>query len=182
MTDDHKRAFGIFTEPQAVENTLNELKASGFPMNKVSVIAKQIEEDTQLAGVQVSGHIGNKEVRGTTGAVKDTATTGVLATFLIGLTSLVLPSIGPIIAAGTAAAALVATVVSTGVEASSIGDLVKALVDFGIPEAEAKVYSDRLIAGDPFIILEGSDEEIEQATAILGKQKIQNWGVYPSKN
>jgi hypothetical protein len=182
MTENLKRAVGIFGDPQIVEDALNELKASGFDMARVSVIAKQIDKDTQFADAQVSGHVGNQEVKGTTGIVKDTAMSGVIATFLVGLSSLVLPSIGPVIAAGTAGLALVATVVSSGVEAASIGNLVKALVDTGIPEEDAKIYSDRLIAGDPLIIVEGIPEDLELAAGILEKRKIQNWAVYPSKN
>ncbi|GFE70486.1 signal transduction histidine kinase (STHK), LytS [Chroococcus sp. FPU101] len=182
MSENLKRAVGIFSDPQIVEDALNDIKASGFDMDKVSVIAKQIDKDTQFADAQVSGHVGSKEVKGTTGIVKDTAMSGVIATFLVGLSSLVLPSIGPVIAAGTAAVALVATVVSSGVEAASIGDLVKALVESGIPEEDAKVYSDRLIAGDPLIIVDGNAEDLEQVAAILEKRKIQNWAIYPSKN
>lgn len=182
MSENLKRAVGIFSDPQIVEDALNELKASGFDMDRVSVIAKQIDHDTQFADAQVSGHVGSKEVKGTAGIVKDTAMSGVIATFLVGLSSLVLPSIGPVIAAGTAAIALVATVVSSGVEASSIGDLVKALVDTGIPEEDAKIYSDRLIAGDPLIIVDSNAEDLELAAGILEKRKIQNWAVYSNKN
>lgn len=179
MSDQNKRAIGIFSEPQLVEDALNELKASGLDMDQVSVIAKQIENDTEYAGAHVSGQIGDKEIKGTTGLVKDTATTGMLGTFLVGLTGLVLPTVGPIIAAGSAAVALVATAASTGIEAASISNLVKALMDLGIPESDAKIYSDRLISGDPLIIVEGSDEKIQQAAGILEKRKIYHWGVYP---
>ncbi len=67
---------------------------------------------------------------------------------------------------------------SYGIGAAATGALVKALTDIGIPEAEAGVYSDRLIAGNYLVILDGTDDEISQAEAILSKLGIQDWGVY----
>lgn len=39
VLNDDKRAVGVFSSRQKAEYALNELKASGFPMDKVSIIA-----------------------------------------------------------------------------------------------------------------------------------------------
>ncbi len=37
-------ALGVFAKSQELELAINDLKAAGFPMDKVSVIAKDVEQ------------------------------------------------------------------------------------------------------------------------------------------
>ncbi|HEY9797480.1 MAG TPA: hypothetical protein V6D30_17675, partial [Leptolyngbyaceae cyanobacterium] len=129
-------------------------------------------------GAQVSDRIGNKDVGGATGVVGEVATNSALGGVLVGLGSLALPGIGPIIAAGSLATALVATVASTGIEAAAIGGLVRAIADLGIPEEQARVYSDRLHQDNYLVIVDGTQDEISRAEPIFSDQGIQDWGVY----
>lgn len=99
---------------------------------------------------------------------------------LVGLGSLAIPGIGPIIAAGSVATALVATVAGTGIEAAAIGGLVRGLTDLGIPEEQARVYSDHLHQGDYLVIVDGTEDEIGRAQAIFSDRGIQDWSVYNS--
>jgi hypothetical protein len=96
----------------------------------------------------------------------------------VGLGSLALPGIGPIIAAGSIATALVATVASTGIEAAATSGLVKALADLGIPKEEARVYSDQLLQSHYLVIVDGTEDEMSRAESIFSAQGIQGWSVY----
>jgi hypothetical protein len=178
MTD-RKRAFGVFSSRQEAEQALNELKASGFSMDSVSIIARDADQTEQLGGAQVSDRIGNKDVGGT-GVVGEIATNSALGSVLVGLGSLALPGIGPVIAAGSVATALVATVAGSGIEAAALAGVVKALTDLGIPEEQARTYSDSLNQGDYLVIVDGTDDEIQRAAGILSDRGIQNWGIYNS--
>jgi hypothetical protein len=175
-----KRAFGIFSTRQKAEQALNELKASDFPMDNVSVLARDAEQDEELAGAELTNRIGNKDVGASTGVVGEIATNSALGSVLVGLTSLAIPGVGPVIAAGTVATALVATVAGTGVEAAAISGVVRALSDLGIPEEQARVYSDRLHGGNYLVIVDGTEDEIGRAEAIFSARGIQDWSVYNS--
>lgn len=177
---DEKRAFGVFSSRQEAEQALNELKASGFPMNNVSILARDAEKGEQLSGAQLSDRIGNKDVENATGVVGEIATDSALGAVLVGLGSLAIPGIGPVIAAGSVGAALVATVASSGIEAARIGGLVKALTDLGIPEEQARVYTDHLHQGDYLVSVDGTQDEIGRAEAIFSDQGIQDWNIYNS--
>ncbi|MFB2836373.1 hypothetical protein [Floridanema evergladense] len=61
-------------------------------------------------------------------------------------------------------------------------NLISSLIDLGIPEEQARVYSDRLLAGNYFVIVDGSEAEIDRAQSILSKQDIEYWGIYPPSN
>jgi hypothetical protein len=175
-----KRAFGVFRDRQAAEQALNELKASGFPMSKVSIIARDADQGEQLSGAEVTDHIGNKDLGAGTGVVGEVATNSALGSVLVGLGSLAIPGLGPIIAAGSIATALVATVASTGIEAAAFGGLVKAVTDLGIPEEQARAYSDRLHQGDYLVIVDGTEDEIGRVQPIFSNRGIQSWSVYNS--
>lgn len=177
---DHQRAVGVFSSRQKAEQALNELKASGFPMDKVSIIAKQADEDDQLSGAQMSDHIGDQKVRTATGVVADAVSGSTWGTVLVGLSSLVLPGVGPILAAGSLGVGLVTGVAGSAIGAVAAGGLVNALTDLGIPEAQARAYSDHLHRAEYLVILEGTNDEIRRAEAIFSDQGIQDWGVYNS--
>lgn len=180
VVSNQKRALGVFDTRQAAENALNELKASGFPMDKVSIIAKDADKDKQLGGAQTSDRIGNQNVETATAVVGDALTSATWGSVLVGLTSLALPGIGVVLAAGSAGVALVTAVGGTGLGAVAAGNLVKALADLGIPEAQARTYGDRLHQGDYLVLVDGTEDDIHRAEATFSNGGIQNWGVYNS--
>lgn len=176
----NRRAVGVFSSRQKAEQALNELKASGFPMDKVSIIAKDADQDDRLGGTQMSDHIGDREVGTATGVVADALAGSTWGTVLVGLSSLAIPGAGPVLAAGTLGVALVTSVASSGIGAVAAGGLVRALADLGISEEQARGYSDRLLKGDYLVILDGTEDEIRRAEAIFSDRGIQDWGVYNS--
>ncbi|HEY9725889.1 MAG TPA: general stress protein [Chroococcales cyanobacterium] len=179
---DRKRAFGVFSSRQEAEQALNELKASGFPMDNVSIIARDADQDEQLGGAQVSERIGNKDVSSGTGVVGEIATDSALGAVLVGLGSLAIPGIGPVIAAGSVGAALIATVASTGIEAAATTGLVRVITDLGVSEEQARIYSDRLHQGNYLAIVDGTEDEVRRAEGVLSDRGIKDWSVYDSSN
>lgn len=173
-----KRAAGVFPNRQTAETALTELQSADFPMEQVSVIAKQAEGE-QLSGVGVSDRIDGQTVDPTSPAT-DIASTSATAAVMAGLTSLAIPGIGMVLAAGSAVAALAASVAGEGIAAAATGRIVKALQNMGIPQNKAETYSDRLIQGRYVVLVEGSDPEINRAAQVLSDRGIQEWGVYGS--
>lgn len=176
VTSNQTRALGLFSNREDAEQALTELKSSGFPMDKVSVVARDAGES--VGETQTSAQVGDKNLDTGAGVVGETLTNSALATALVGLGSLAIPGIGPMIAAGTLGAALVAGVASTGVAAAAFGGVVKALTDLGIPEETARIYTDRLRAGDYLVVVDGTEDDISRAQGIFSGRGIQNWGVF----
>ncbi|MDZ8186308.1 MAG: general stress protein [Nostoc sp. ChiSLP02] len=181
ITKDTIRAVGVFANSQQIEQAINELKTANFPSEKVSVIVKDVEPGEKLGDAQLSDRINDRDVN-TTGAIGDTLTATSWGTLLVGLTSLALPSIGAVLAAGSLGVALVSSVAGVAVGAAANQNLLKALGDLGIPEERARVYSDRLQQSYYLLILEGSEAEIHRVEPILRDRGIEYWGVYDSSN
>lgn len=175
VTSSQTRACGLFSSREDADQALTELKSSGFPMDKISVVARDAGES--VGEVETSDRVGDKNVGTPAGAIGETLTNASLGSFLVGLGSLAIPGIGPIIAAGSLGAALVAGTASTGVAVAAFDGLVKALTEFGIPEETARIYTDRLVAGDYLVVVEGTEEDISRAQGIFSSRGIKNWGV-----
>jgi hypothetical protein len=176
VASDRTRAFGLFSNREDAEQALTELKSSGFPMDKVSVVARDASEP--LGEAQTTDRVGDKSVGTPGGAIGETLTNASLGTLLVGMGSLAIPGIGPIIAAGTLGAALVAGTASTGVAVAAFDGVVKALTDLGIPEETARIYTDRVMAGDYLVVVDGAEEDISRVQQIFSSRGIKNWGVF----
>jgi hypothetical protein len=180
-----QRAFGSFADYQTAESALTELKASGFMMDRVSLIGRDVDRRPEVTGANTSQSIndlGNThdhdERAGETaksGAIAGTAF-GSVTGLLVGLGALAIPGIGPVMLAGAAATAL-ATAASGGAIGAAAGSLVGGLVGLGIPDERANVYGERVAAGNYLVIVEGSATEIDRAAGIFTQRGIQDWYV-----
>ena len=172
-TQQYKRAIGTFPSRQAAEEALNELKKSGFSMDRVSVLAKDTDRNEQIAGTQVRDPGDNEAQEGAgAGAVTGTVLGGV-GGLLVGLGSLVVPGAGPFLAAGTFAT----TLAGAGIGAAA-GSIIGALTGLGIPEEEARSYDNRVSQGDYLVMIEGFRHEIERAGSILQNHRVRDWRTY----
>lgn len=186
VTGYSKRAVGTFSTHHDAEVALRELRDSGFPMDRVSVVGRNIDHHDDMSGAEASDRLPGREkhvARDTeadegakTGALTGGALGG-LTGLLVGLGAIAIPGIGPVMLGGAAATAL-ATTLSGGVIGAAAGGLIGGLVGLGIPEDRARVYSDRVSRGEYLVMVEGSEADVRQAESILSHRGIQEWGIY----
>jgi hypothetical protein len=172
-----RRAIGTFSNRNAAEQALHELRDSGFPMERVSVVAKDSPRNKTIAGAGVSDHADNKADDGAKVGALSGGALGGLTGLLVGIGALAIPGLGPIMLAGAAATAL-ATTAAGGAIGAAAGGLLGGLIGLGIPEERARVYHDRVSAGEYLVMLDGTDTEIARAEGILRHRGIKEWGVY----
>jgi uncharacterized protein (TIGR02271 family) len=173
-TKQYKRAAGLFYSREEAESTVRDLKAAGYDMDQVSVIAKNVD---QVAGHETTEKIGNKADEGAaTGALTGGALGGI-AGLLVGLGTLAIPGIGPILLAGAEATAIATTLAGAGIGAAA-GSLIGALIGLGIPEEKAKIYSDRVGRGSFLLIVTGTELEIDRAATIMRQHGVEEFDIY----
>ncbi|MBK1987820.1 histidine kinase [Sphaerospermopsis aphanizomenoides BCCUSP55] len=176
VIDRHRRALGVFPARRDAEQALHELKNSGFPMERVSVIARN-DDGQEIAGTPVREKVGDKADEGAkTGAISG-GVLGGLTGLLVGLGTLALPGIGPIMLAGATATALATTLAGAGIGAVT-GGLIGALIGLGIPEERARIYHERVERGEYLVIIDGTDAEIAKAREILHRWRIEEFEIY----
>ncbi len=181
-----KRAVGTFPTYQAAETALHDLRDSDFPMDRVSVVGRDMNSKDDMGGANTGDRIATASERSDgENKADDGAKTGALAGgafggltgLLVGLGAVAIPGVGPVMLGGALATAL-ATTISGGAIGAAAGGVVGALAGLGIPEERAKVYSDRLAKGEYIVMVEGSEADVHQASLILSRQGVEEWGSY----
>lgn len=173
---EYKRAAGLYYSRDEAEAAVRDLKAAGYDMDRVSVIAKDADK--------VGGHdstrtedVGNKADDGAaTGALTGGALGGITG-LLVGLGALAIPGIGPILLAGAEATAI-ATTLAGGAIGAAAGGLIGALIGLGIPEEKAKIYSDRVGRGSFLVMVTGTAAEIARVAEIMRRHGVEEFDIY----
>jgi hypothetical protein len=173
----YKRSIGVFYSQDEAEAALRALKKNNFDMNRVNVVAKNAGQVTDATGVDVGYDEGNNAAEGAGAGATSGAVLGGIGGLLIGLGTLAIPGVGPIIVAGEAATTIATTLAGAGIGAAA-GGIVGGLVGLGIPEEKAKIYSDRVSSGSYLVMVNGSDDDIRRAEEILHNNGIEEYGVY----
>jgi uncharacterized membrane protein len=145
----------LFDEPEAAQNAIQELMASNIRKEDISVIAADAvgAEHTAL-GTPKSEQASERAGKG--------ALVGGVAGLLIGLATLAIPGIGPVLAAGPLASALVGAGLG-----SATGGLIGVLVDMGLQGEEAHLYAEAIRRGGILVTVQGSDAVTDQVIDIL---------------
>ena len=176
------RAVGVFPNRIETESALLAVKNSGFAMDNLSVVGRNADAEDQIAGVEIHKNTdGNKADEGAVaGAVTGGAVGGVTG-LLVGLGTLAIPAVGPILLAGAAATAIATTLAGTAIGAGG-ASLLGALIGLGIPDHDAKVYGDLLDQGYYLVIVDGSETEVRNVGEILAHQGVRQWQAYDTTN
>ena len=179
---EHKRAVGVFSNRQDAETAIDEVNKAGFPMDRVSVIATEAKPDDQLAGANMSDRIGEKaSVSAATNANANT-NVGLFGGIFTSLSTLAVPGVGAVMAAGGLRLTLAGTIAGVGIGTAATNRLIEALTDLGIHEDDAKVYSDRLFYNDYLVIVDGTDEAISKVEGVFRNRGIRDWAIYNQPN
>jgi len=176
----HKCAVGVFSSRQKAESALNELRTSGFSMDKVSILVRALQHD-KMARVDTQDQVSEQaniddEMDLITGAVL-----GGIDGLVVGMGTLLIPGVGFITGAGAIGLTLAAILAGAGIGRLSTAWF-ESTSKLGIASERASVYRSRVVHGEYLVIVHGTNEEIRLAESILGSGGIQEWGVYNPPN
>ena len=142
-----KALFGLAeSEAQAV-SIFNQLKVAGFSDDDISVLFPDSEATRHFAHEQHT-----KAPEGAAAGAGGGVVIGGALSWLVGIGTLVIPGVGPFIAAGPIMAALA----GAGAGAAA-GGLTGALIGMGMPEYEAKQYEEKMKGGNILISVHTED-------------------------
>ena len=134
MDDQHTAVFAIFADRHSTDRTVAALQVAGFRNDDISVLLPDRESTMDFAHEK-----NTKAPEGAATGMTSGAVLGGALGWLVGVGSLAVPGVGPLIAAGPIMAALAGVGVG-----GAIGGLAGALIGMGIPEYEAKRYEGRV--------------------------------------
>ena len=160
-----KAVFCIAQSEAQATTIVDELKASGFSNNDISVLFPD------KAGTKDFAH--EQNTKAPEGAATGAGTGGVLGGalgWLVGIGALAIPGLGPLVAAGPIMAAL-----SGAAAGAAVGGLSGALIGMGIPEYEAKRYEGKVKDGNILVSVHTDDStERDRAKTIFEEAGAEN--------
>lgn len=169
-----RTVVAIYDDFQTANGAVRELVDSGFPRDNISIIANNSRGEPGAAapGATTTG----ESVADETGAGAGVgagigAAIGGIGGLLVGLGALIIPGIGPVIAAGPLAVAL-STLTGAGVGAVAggvTGGLLGALIGLGIPEEEAEYYAEGVRRGGVLLTVQADDFSADQVIDVLNR-------------
>lgn len=141
---------GVFKEEQQLDNVVRRLIDRGVPQDHISVMGKNFQSNTRIAGFISKRDVILGGLR--TGAIFGSLF-GSFLSLLTGVGILFIPFVGSVVAAGPLGAVLLGA--ASGALAGSAGaGLVSALVALGMPEDRAAIYQTRVEAGEFLVMAE----------------------------
>jgi hypothetical protein len=183
MARKHVAVFGIYKMTSIAEAAVDELLAAGYSNEDVSVLLPDDDATRNFAH--------EKNTKAPEASTAGAATGGVIGGtlgLLAGMGALMVPGIGPLLAAGPIIAALAGVGVG-----GTVGGLVGALIGLGIPEYEAKRYEGYVKNGGILLSVHcETSGEIQRAKEILkdtgaddiasvGEKSLGSHGVEPEQ-
>jgi len=146
----YKATVGVFQTRDAAERAVADLRAAGYRDDQIGLVARDSGGNT----VRTDGAGDTHAAEGA--AVGAAAGAGALALGSLAVTFGVIPVIGPILAVGPLAAALI----SAGAGAAA-GGVAGALIGYGIPEEDAKYYEGEVQAGRYVVTVDAGDRHAD---------------------
>src|SRR5688500_7312736 len=147
---------GLFQKEEDVQRLVDELERAGFSRSDISVIRKDPESPDPARDAAAGAAIGAGA-----GAMLGGGLGGLLAT----LAGFAIPGVGPLLGVGP----LVATIISGAAIGATAGSIAGALAAAGVPEDEAKAYSESVHRGLILVTLAADKDRVDEALRILAK-------------
>lgn len=146
-----KTVISTFGDRSSAERAVSALRDRGFDKD-ISIVAK---DDRNERNNRNRDNSDNNSIM--TGVSSGGAVGGLLG-LAAGAGALVIPGIGPLLAAGPIAGAL------TG---AATGGIAGGLIDFGIPSDRGRYYEDRIKQGNALVTVNCDDSKAEEASELL---------------
>ncbi|MFQ4136291.1 hypothetical protein PGN35_008210 [Nodosilinea sp. PGN35] len=165
-------ATGIISTREAMMQVLIELENNDFPKERVAVfpVDSDYKEQNQKVGSA------QRNITPIEGAQAG-AITGGLLSLAVGLSVLVIPGIGPVLATES----ILSTLLISG--ASTIfGSAVGYFHGWFAPDKHASFYASSPPPPEFWMILAGTTDQLRQAEAILRYWGVREWRIHPCHN
>lgn len=155
-----KTVIGLFDNYAEAQSVVSELLGSGFTQDDISVMAKESRPENVV--VEYVEEDGTEQVHDMAKGAGTGAAIGGLAGLLVGLASLAIPGVGPVLAAGP----LATFIAGAGIGATA-GGLISGLTRLGVPEKDANFYAEGVRRGGTLVSVNAPDERAESAVAVM---------------
>ena len=147
----------VYDDYENARSAVRDLESGGISSDRISLLANKTVSAAHddIAKASEAG----------TGAGLG-AVVGGAAGLLAGLGIMAIPGVGPVVAAGWLASTALGAAVG-----GATGGILGALIDSGVPEDHAHVYSEAVRRGSTLLSVKAEDSQLSTVNSILGRYK-----------
>jgi hypothetical protein len=149
--------IGVYDDIERAQAAIKRLADSGFPMDRVSIVGKDLMSETQLNGFVTTGDFAK------TGATVG-AWVGGLFGLLTGVAVLFVPGVGPLVALGPLAAG-----VTGAAEGAAWTGILGAIIGHFVAKQHIPKFEEHIAAGRYLVVVQGSPDDSARARTLLGE-------------
>jgi uncharacterized membrane protein len=168
-----KTVVGSFDNYREAQQVVQDLSRAGIPQSDINIVASNLRGEYRdqppatgdALPTTADADAAARATEATSGAAAGAVTGGVIggvAGLALAFTSLSIPVLGPIIAAGP----IVATLAGAGVGVVA-GGLIGALTDLGVPEEHAQYYAEAVRRGGALVTVRADDARVDEVTRVM---------------
>ena len=157
-TATHTLLVGVFDDRLAAERAVSDLETAGFTKDDIGFALRGADINR---GGTVTDAVGTKD---DTGAAAGAVTGGVVGGLLGAAAAILIPGVGPVLAAG-----ILASSVGFGAAGVAVGGILGAMTGAGLTEDEAKYYEKEFNSGRAIVTVRAGERDA-QAAAILRRR------------
>jgi hypothetical protein len=147
----------LFADQTAAERGIQALKAAGFTEQQIGVAVRDMQQQQEI-----TEGTGTKAAEGAAAGAMGGGMVGGVIGLLAGVGALVIPGVGPIIAAGT----LASTLTGAGIGAAA-GGLIGALAGMGVPDEDAKHFERGFQEGGVLVTVDAGEDAALARQALI---------------
>jgi hypothetical protein len=160
VSADENSVVAVFGEHSGAEDAIRALKKEGFDIRRFSIVGRDYHTEDNVVGFY---NIGDRmKYWGKTGAFW-----GGLWGLLVGAAFLIIPGVGPVVAAGPVTGWIIGAL-EGAIFVGGVSVLGAGLVSVGIPRDSVLKYESSVKAGKFLLILHGTAAEAEKVRVVLG--------------
>lgn len=157
-----KTVVALFDGLLEARSAIDDLVDAGYMRDRISLVARD-HDGTYADGLEVTEAADDAAEGAVVGALTGGALGG-LTGVLVGLGALVIPGIGPVVAAGP----IIAGLTGAGIGAMT-GGILGALAGWGIPDEHAAYYAEGVRRGGSLVAVEAEDDRTNDVIAVLNR-------------
>jgi len=153
---------GVFNSRTEADRAVDELVRAGYSRDQIGVVAKDAKGNMTATSADEGKADDGAAIGAATGA-------GVAGLVSLGISFGVIPAIGPILAVGPWAAALI-----SAASGAAVAGIAGALMGWGVPEEEANYYEGEVKSGKYVVTVKDADDS-NQAWSIMNRGGAYNY-------
>ncbi|HEY2466501.1 MAG TPA: general stress protein [Terracidiphilus sp.] len=156
---DPNSVVAVFSKHSTAENAIKQLKDDGFDVKKLAVIGRDYQSEEDVVGFYNTGD--RMKYWGRWGAFW-----GGLWGLLLGAAFLIVPGVGPVVAAGSIVASIISAL-EGAIVVGGLSALGAGLYSLGIPKNSVVTYEMSIKAGKFVLVAHGTAAEVAKARDLL---------------